>query len=322
MTSRIVMVVVIIGAILLLSLLFLIPWSNDDSETPSFKISELEAGNVRMKNKDEVYAKIQKIIDGKKDKLQIITDFDRTVSKHHHNGKTTPSSYAVFVLAPSLPKSFIDDANAVYNRFRVYEEDPKMSVEEKIPYMVEWWKLNEKLFTGLPYSEDDIEVAVNKADVQLRSGSNDAFRKLRDSHVPTLVFSAGLGAVVSSILKHYEILYDNVHVISNFFEVENGTITGFNNGTILHIYNKNQHAIENSDYFKELSHRPNVILLGDSIGDANMDEGVQDVGEVLKIGFLSMHIDDFLPQYLEKFDIVLLDDQTMNVFNALLDKIL
>uniref|UniRef100_A0A0A9YU79 5'-nucleotidase n=1 Tax=Lygus hesperus TaxID=30085 RepID=A0A0A9YU79_LYGHE len=290
--------------------------------TTRIVISELEASSVRMKNKDEVYAKIQKIIDGRKDKLQIITDFDRTVSKHHHNGKTTPSSYAVFELAPSLPKSFIDEANAIYSRFRVYEEDPKMSIEEKIPYMVEWWKLNEKLFTGLPYSESEIDIAVNKADVQLRVGSDDAFRKLHDSHVPTLVFSAGLGPVVSSILRHYDILYDNVHVISNFFEVENGTITGFNNGTILHIYNKNQHAIENSDYFKELSHRPNVILMGDSIGDANMNEGVQGAGEVLKIGFLSIHIDDYLPQYLDKFDIVLLDDQTMDVFNALLDRIL
>lgn len=61
------------------------------------QIPELETASVRMKNKDEVYAKIKKIIEGTKDKLQIITDFDRTVSKHHHNGKTTLSSYGMII---------------------------------------------------------------------------------------------------------------------------------------------------------------------------------------------------------------------------------
>ncbi|BET01572.1 Pyrimidine 5'-nucleotidase (UMHypothetical protein-1) [Nesidiocoris tenuis] len=283
-------------------------------------IPELETASVRMKNKDEVYAKIKKIIEGTKDKLQIITDFDRTVSKHHHNGKTTLSSYAVFSLVPSLPQSFIDESNAVYNRFRVYEEDPKMSIEEKIPHMVEWWHLNEKILRGLPYNEDDISIAVDRSGVHLRNGSEDAFQKLEKSKVPVLVFSAGLGAIVSSILRHHNMLHDNVHVISNFFKIENGSIVGFN-GTLLHIYNKNQRAIENLEYFEELAHRPNVILMGDSLGDANMNEGVREHGAVLKIGFLSVNIDDYLPQYLDKFDVVLIDDQTMTVFNAILDLI-
>lgn len=46
-----------------------------------------------MKDKDTVLKKIEKIIFEGKQKLQIITDFDRTVSKHHHNGETTKSSY-------------------------------------------------------------------------------------------------------------------------------------------------------------------------------------------------------------------------------------
>lgn len=46
-----------------------------------------------MKDKELVISKIKKIKEGGSSKLQIITDFDRTVSKHHDNGKPTLSSY-------------------------------------------------------------------------------------------------------------------------------------------------------------------------------------------------------------------------------------
>jgi 5'-nucleotidase len=68
--------------------------------------------------------------------------------------------------------------------------------------------------------------------------------------VPVLVFSAGLGDVVQGIMRYYSINKINVHVISNFFKTdESENIIGFQD-TLIHIYNKNQHAIENSDYFE------------------------------------------------------------------------
>lgn len=82
-----------------------------------------------------------------------------------------------------------------------------------------------------------------------RDGTDSAFLRLYLSEIPVLVFSAGLGNVVSATLNHYNIKYSNVHVISNFFKMEKGIITGFE-GTLLHVFNKNQYAIENCDYFK------------------------------------------------------------------------
>lgn len=46
-----------------------------------------------MKNPHEVKEKINKIISGGKNKLQIIFDFDRTLTKHHENGVLTKSSF-------------------------------------------------------------------------------------------------------------------------------------------------------------------------------------------------------------------------------------
>ena len=58
-------------------------------------------------------------------------------------------------------------------------------------------------------------------------------------------------------------------------------------GEIIHIYNKNENAIHDSDYFENLEHRENIILMGDSLGDLHMADGATDSAQILKIGFLN-----------------------------------
>ena len=58
-------------------------------------------------------------------------------------------------------------------------------------------------------------------------------------------------------------------------------------GELIHIYNKNENAIHNSDYFENLQHRENILLLGDSLGDLQMAEGAVESANILKIGFLN-----------------------------------
>lgn len=58
-------------------------------------------------------------------------------------------------------------------------------------------------------------------------------------------------------------------------------------GELIHVYNKREGAMLNTGHFQELRARPNVLLLGDSLGDLNMADGVQDMQNILKIGFLN-----------------------------------
>lgn len=62
-------------------------------------------------------------------------------------------------------------------------------------------------------------------------------------------------------------------------------MAGFQNERLIHVFNKNEHAIE-QDYFKVLEGRKNVFLMGDTIGDASMVDGMVNTRAVLKIGFL------------------------------------
>lgn len=70
-------------------------------------------------------------------------------------------------------------------------------------------------------------------------------------------------------------------------EFEEEQLIGFKE-PLIHTFNKNESVIpSNCQYFDELAHRSNVILLGDSIGDASMAQGVHKPRALLKIGFLN-----------------------------------
>ena len=58
-------------------------------------------------------------------------------------------------------------------------------------------------------------------------------------------------------------------------------------GDLIHVFNKNENVIHNSDYFEKLESRENIILLGDSLGDLQMAEGATKAKNVLRIGFLN-----------------------------------
>ncbi len=69
----------------------------------------------------------------------------------------------------------------------------------------------------------------------------------------------------------------------NFFH--QGELTGFD-GDLIHVFNKNENAVHDSEYFRRLQGRSNVLLMGDSLGDLNMADGA-DAKHLLKIGFLN-----------------------------------
>lgn len=74
----------------------------------------------------------------------------------------------VFESLPFLSDDFLEKTRSLYSKFRVIEDDPSLTMEQKIPYMEEWWELNNKLFLGIPYDTQAIEQAVVDSKVMLR----------------------------------------------------------------------------------------------------------------------------------------------------------
>ena len=91
---------------------------------------------------------------------------------------------------------------------------------------------------------------------------------------------------------------------------------------MIHVFNKNESVIHDSPYFKDLSSRKNIVLMGDSVGDLRMADGVKDPSTLLRIGFVNDPTEEKVEKYLGLYDVVLVDDQTMGVANDVVGQIL
>ena len=178
------------------------------------------------------------------------------------------------------------------DKYRPIELDPKIPKEEKKPLLAEWMRLSAQLLKGIKFDTKEFEELCELYGHSLRDRTKELFKKLSVKKVPVLVFSAGLGDMVESLLKHQDVFYDNIHVVSNFIQFNGNVMEGFKGSReLLHVYNKNASAID-EEYFEVLMDRTNILLMGDSLGDTDMAEGAKNVENLLKIGFLYHHVSD------------------------------
>jgi len=189
--------------------------------------------------------------------------------------------------------------------------------------MIEWWTLSSELFKGFSLTQDEIESIAQRYKHATRDGAKDLFDKLSASNIPILIFSAGLGNSVKAMLKSFDMMLPNVKVVSNFLRYKDGLLDGYDTDNMIHVFNKNESALKGSKEYDLVHDRNNIIVMGDSLGDAGMADGCVNSTDahILKIGFLNEHIEMNLPTYMDAFDIVLVDDQTMNVPRSIVDTI-
>ncbi|XP_012524981.1 7-methylguanosine phosphate-specific 5'-nucleotidase [Monomorium pharaonis] len=253
--------------------------------------------------------------------LQIVTDFDLTVTKQHINGRHVLSSFGMFRKCKQLPEQYLKEAKLLYNKYRPMEIDPHLPLDEKADAMRDWMDAAQNLLKGIEFDPHELEEIAKAFENILRDGTEKFFEKLYDARVPIVVFSAGLGDIVEAVLRYHNALFDNVKVISNFLKYDGNQLDGFKNDVLIHVYNKNECALV-KDHEMILQKRPNVLLMGDTIGDAHMVQGIKGTKAVLKIGFLYEHVEASLNSFMENYDIVLVDDQTMQVPMEILQHIL
>lgn len=320
-----------------------------------------------------VKEKLSKMVKDGLDMLQIITDFDSTLTKPEGL-----SSWSVLEKSKLLSAEYRDKTYVLYSKYYPIEIDPLMSYEDKCKYMVEWWAKAQDVFLEEGLRDGCFKEMVDSQNdlIIMRDGTDTLFDTCAHSDVPILIFSAGISNVIDEILKIKNIIYckekdncikslteanitpetadsssgsditkkerTNIHIIGNtvVFESESdrkvettsndsdnnsgarspglgsgGLALGFA-GEPIHVLNKTEHLIHNTPYFNLVQQRKNVLLMGDSVGDAQMSLGMAH-DTVLRIGFLNTgvgkKIEDHLQKYSSIFDIVVVGDGSLNV---------
>ncbi|XP_012680042.2 cytosolic 5'-nucleotidase 3 [Clupea harengus] len=283
---------------------------------------EFEKSTVHIKNPERVEQVICDLIKGGAPKLQVITDFDMTLSKFAVNGKRCPTCHNIIDNCSLVTEDCRKKLLELKNTYYPIEIDPHLTTEEKYPFMVEWYFKSHTLLVDQRLQKDKLPEVVKQSDASLREGYEQFFDRLLQHNVPVFIFSAGLGDVLEEIIRQAGVYHANVKVVSNFMDFdENGVIKGFK-GELIHVYNKHDGALRNTEYFKQQKDNCNIILMGDSLGDLNMADGVPSVENILKIGFLNDKVEDRLEKYMDSYDIVLVKDETLEVPNSILQRIL
>lgn len=293
----------------------------EPSRDSSRMIPELSNPSVCMKDPQRVQEVLEAMMRSGLNTLQVISDFDMTLTRFAFKGKRCPTCHNILDNSDLISDDCKVKLKELLNTYYPIEIDSSRSVDEKLPLMVEWWTKAHELLVEQKIKRDLLSVAVRESEAMLRDGYQLFFDRLHEHDVPLLIFSAGIGDVLEEVIRQAGVFHPNVNVFSNYMDFdESGVLRAFK-GELIHIYNKREGALLNTGHFQELRSRPNVLLIGDSLGDLTMADGVQNMENILKIGFLNDKVEERKQSYLDSYDIVLIKDETLDVPNALLRRL-
>jgi len=277
---------------------------------------------VKILNDEAVEKKLSSLIAGGSNMLQVFSDFDFTISRLWlDDGSKGPSSHGV--IESALPGQFNVIAKNIFDTYYPIEIDPSLTIEQKIPSMIEWWNSTHANMIASGLTKAKLTATCQNSKIVVREGFPELAQTLLDEKIPLLIFSAGIADVLEGVIHALGLSHPNQTIIGNgmiFEESSDGKLVAFKD-PLIHVFNKNEALKLHLDYFEAQKSRKNSILMGDSLGDLKMVEGVESVANCLTIGFLNTKVDEMLGRYMENFDIVLVDDNTMEVPNAILERV-
>jgi 5'-nucleotidase len=254
--------------------------------------------------------------------LHILSDFERTLTYAFVGGEKVPSILSVLRSSGDyLGDDYAKEAQALFDKYHPIEINPKIPIEAKKRAMEEWWMTHFDLLIKKRLNKKHLERVVESGKIRLREGAEEFFDILKKYEIPfVIISSSGLGEVISMILEKEGKLYSNVYIISNsFLWDKNGNAIGVKK-PIIHSVNKDETVLKNFPFYKKIKNRKNVLLLGDNLEDVGMIKGF-DCDNLIKIGFLNEKIEENLTPYRNTYDVIILNDSSMNYVNSLLREV-
>ncbi|XGW23369.1 hypothetical protein V3C99_005535 [Haemonchus contortus] len=272
---------------------------------------------VMIRDREAVEKKLRVMVEAGKEKLMVISDFDYTLSRFEDNlGGRCWTTHGVFDnCSKQVDPELASKLQRLKERYFPVEFDPKMTQEQKVPYMEQWWNSSHNHIVSARFHRSTVENFVRNSKIILRDQAEQMIIRLNQLGVPLVVFSAGIGNIIEMYLEQrLGQIPTNIRIISNMMNFdESGVVVSFSQ-PLIHTFCKNSSVIrKEASFFHNVNGRTSVILLGDSMGDIHMDVGVEKDGPTLKIGFLNSDVQNLLDHYMDVYDVVLVQDQSMKI---------
>ncbi len=231
-----------------------------------------------------------------------VIDFDKTIT-------TNSSQDSWSVSGILLGEDFKKNMDELYKIYRPIELDYKIEVKEKEKAMRVWYEQCMSLYFKYNLTEEKIKISVQKSKMEFREGAKEFLQNAYYKSIPIVILSAGIGNVIEQFLNENECYFENMYIISNFFEFDKeGKVQEFDNSKIIHTSNKTMNGKIPQSFQEKLKSRRYKILIGDLREDENMVEK-EEWDTTLKIGILKPETENMLEQYKSTFDIVLTEKE-------------
>lgn len=281
--------------------------------------------NVVILNSSELEKIKKEFQRGGAKKLHILSDFERTLTYAFVNGEMVPSLISVLRSdGKYLGNDYVKKAQELFDKYHPIEVDPKIPFKEKKKTMQEWWMTHFDLLIKTGLNKKQLEKVVQSGKIKLRGGAEEFFDLLQKYEIPLVIMSAsGLGGdIISMFLEKGSKLSPNIYIISNsFLWDEQGSATGIKK-PIIHSLNKDEMILRDFlPIYEKVKDRKNVILLGDNLEDVGMVEGFN-YENLIKIGFLNENAEENLEEYKRIYDVLILNDSSIEYVNSLLKEII
>jgi 5'-nucleotidase len=269
--------------------------------------------NVIITNNEKLSEIKKRIALGGAEKLQVVSDFDKTLTRCFVDGTKIPSLISILRDEKYLTPDYPEEAQALYDKYHPMEIDPEIPLAEKKALMHSWWSEHYALLVKSGLTKNDLVRVAQSKKIALRPGATEFMDFLHQQGIPLVILSAaGLGfETIQMYLENHNALHENIHIVSNVLQWdEDGKAVGVEE-PIIHTCNKNYAAVKDLEFFSAIRERKNIILLGDGEGDAAMVEGFE-YDNIIKIGFLNEGVAVDLEKFKDSYDVLVLHDGPMD----------
>lgn len=248
--------------------------------------------------------------------LHIVSDFDLTLTKGKAPGKASNTVNSQIREGNYLGEGYRRDSLELRKKYYPIEMDLSLPLEEKKRHMLEWTQSIHDQLRKHGFSRRIVSRIGRERPFVLREGVPALFSWSECNRVPLIIFSAALGNLIEAALCESGLLHSEVRIISNFAEFdESGMMSGVKE-PVVSMFNKTEALLRGTAYEQVIEGRPNVLLLGDSLGDIEMATGERHE-TVLSVGFLNGRA-SHKERFLGAFDMVIEEDSDLSVVINLL----
>lgn len=282
------------------------------------------AGKVIIPDPEKFEALLKVFKEQGSDKIHVLTDFDRTLTKAFVNGEKITSIISILRKENILNQEYTDVTTGLFDKYHPIEIDASIPLSEKKAKMAEWWQAHNAELLKHGLTKDHLDKVLASLKIKFREGALEFIELMDKRQIPIIIMSSsGLGGyMISRLLSKTGSMSDNVSIISNnmIFD-EAGKVIAFSE-PVIHVLNKDETMVKDfPEIYSKVKDRKNVILMGDNVEDISMVEGFE-FDNLLKIGFLNENIEENLEKYRQSFDVVKINDGDMGFVNEIITEIL